>query len=300
MAIQKSSSSPVASPASASTIHRELSAPSEADTANGTSLTVEWGPITAELMHNYITSTCISLSSNPIMQTFMQINIPRIGFANPHVLHMVLGISALHMARFNPNRDSYYLDHANRHYQAGLWIATSLLQNLNEENCHGLYLFSSQCTLFTLARGPTPGDFLLFSDNGLAEWMTLFRGAHPVLESYGDIIRNGPLAPMIQDGIQSLTRARVDMPASETDQLTILRSMVESHPSSSEELRTLNAALDELAVLFSSRYSIEGRKAQVETRSIGIWLYRVSGTFTTLLQQQHPVALTILHTPVFP
>ncbi|KAF2800355.1 hypothetical protein K505DRAFT_228934 [Melanomma pulvis-pyrius CBS 109.77] len=290
---QQSPNSSTNSPASTATIRRENSAPSEAHAVEENNYSVEWGPITAELMHNYTTTTCISISDNPIMQTFMQTNIPRIGFANEHVLHMILGLSALHLARFNPNRERFYLDHANRHYQAGLRVATSLLSSLNEENCHSLYLFSNLCTSFTLARGPVPGDFLLFSDNGPAEWMALFRGAHPVFDSYGEAIKNGPLAPMINDGIQAISRTQQPLPPEEMEQLTYLRGMIEATSASPEEACILNDNMDQLVRLFSSRYIGEGRKAQAQFRSIGIWLYRCSNDFTTLLRQHNPVALTI-------
>jgi hypothetical protein len=244
-------------------------------------------------MHNYTTTTCISLSKNSTIQTFMQVNIPQIGFSNPHVLHMVLGLSALHLARYNPTREQFYLDHANRHYAAGLRIATSLLPHLDAQNCHSLYLFSSLCTSFTLARGPVPGDYLLFSDNGPAEWMTLFRGSHPMMDTYGEVILNGPLAAMIKAGIEEVTSPQNDLPPEETEQLARLRGMIHATPASPEDSRTLNATVDELVRLFASRYVGEGRKAQVELRSIGIWLYRCSLSFSALLIQRNPVALTI-------
>jgi hypothetical protein len=244
-------------------------------------------------MHNYTTTTCISLSKNSTLQTFMQVTIPQIGFGNPHVLHMVLGLSAIHLARFNAARERFYLDHANRHYAAGLRIATSLLPHLNEENCHGLYLFANLCTSFTLARGPVPGDYLLFSDNGPAEWMSLFRGSHPVMDTYGEVIINGPLAAMIKGGIEEVTSPRKDLPPEEMEQLANLRGMIEPNSASPEDSCTLNATMDELVQLFASRYLGEGRKAQVEVRSVGIWLYRCSLSFTSLLLQRNPVALTI-------
>ena len=223
----------------------------------------------------------------------MQVNIPQIGFANPHVLHMILGLSALHLAHFNPTRERFYLDHANRHYSAGLRITTSLLPYLNEENCHSLFLFANLCTSFTLARGPVPGDYLLFSDNGPAEWMALFRGSHPVMDNYSEVIINGPLAAMIQDGIEEATNPRKDLPPEEMEQLARLRGMIVYTSASPEDSRTLNAIMDELVQLFASRYVGEGRKAQVELRSIGIWLYRCPLSFTALLLRRNPVALII-------
>ncbi|KAF2714821.1 hypothetical protein K504DRAFT_395531 [Pleomassaria siparia CBS 279.74] len=288
---QPSSQSTAHLPGSSSTIRWEGCTPSEVPTISQN--TFPWGPMTAELMHNYVTTTCATFSDNPILEIFMRVNVPRIGFANVHVLHMILGLSALHLAKFNPTQEQSYMDQADRHYQAGLQTACLLLPKLNEENCHSLYLFSNLCTSFALARGPVPGDFLLFSDNGPAEWKTLVRGSQPVFDSFGDLIMNGPVAPMIKSGVQGALLSIVPLPEVENEQLARLRELIETTSTSPDESQVLNKGLDELFRLYSSRHVTEGRKTQAQLRSIGIWLYRASNDFTGLLQKRHPAALVL-------
>lgn len=160
----------------------------------------EWDPTAVELMHNYSTSTCFTFSDDPVLQNFYQLDIPKIGFSHEHVLHLLLSLSALHLARFRPSTRSLCLEHADRHYQAGLRITTALLQNITQGNCHSIFLFTSMCNSYTLAKGPVPGNFLLFDDAGQAEWMSLFRGIKPVMELHGEDIQRGVLSPMIKVG----------------------------------------------------------------------------------------------------
>jgi hypothetical protein len=53
-------------------------------------------------MHNYCTATCYTLSEESTLQTFHQIDIPKLGFSHEHVLHAILGLSAMHLAHFRP------------------------------------------------------------------------------------------------------------------------------------------------------------------------------------------------------
>ena len=244
-------------------------------------------------MHNYTTATCFSLSDNPTLQTFMQVNVPKMGFEHKHILHLILSLSALHLARFKPDQKQLYLEHADRHYQAGLRIATALLQNPLPKSDPSVYLFASMCNAFVLAKGPKDGDFLLFSNDGPAEWISLLRGAKALFSFEDESIHRGELAPMIQSGIQAASQRRTTLPPSEMDTLARLHDLVDATSSGPEEVNVLNTAVDNLWTLFSSKFDGSGRKMQAQFQDIGVWLYRCSDEFTALLQQHHPAALVI-------
>jgi hypothetical protein len=243
-------------------------------------------------MHNYTTATCYTLSEDPALQTFHQIDIPKMGFEHKPVLHVILGLSAMHLAHFRPNQREFYLEHAEKHYQAGFQIASRLLRAVNRDNCHSLFVFASMCNSFILAKGPQPGNFLLFDDKGPAEWITLFRGVKPVLELYGPDIQSGILAPMIQANIPNGPPHKSILPPSESDQLDHLRDMIEK-TSSSDDSQTLLEALGNLESLFRSKMGSDGQKKSLQFRNLGAWLYRCSEEFTSLLQKHHPAALAI-------
>lgn len=253
----------------------------------------EWGPITAELMHHWTVSTSQTFSDDPVLQTFMQVNAARVAFANEHVLHMILAISALHLTRLKPNQKQMYSEHAERHYEAGLRTVIPLLPKLNEENCHSIFLFASLCNSHSLARGPKPGDFLLFGENGPAEWSILFKGMLPVVMSHASTLMDGPLAPMMRSGAAATHHTPVSLPIRENEQFSRLHELVQSTAESTEQLCILEAAMDHLRSLYSTRYTLDGRKCKTSLQHVGIWLWRCIDGLTVLCQDRHPAALVI-------
>jgi hypothetical protein len=199
----------------------------------------------------------------------------------------------MHLSRFRPNRKSFYLEHAERHSQAGFRIASRLLPNVNRENCHSLFLFASLCSYFTIIKGPCSGDFLLFNDNGEAEWISLCRGIKTVLALHFEDIENGILSPMIRAGISVARRTHDSLSSMELDQLANLRIKIDESSASSEDAQILNAAVDNLQTLFSARSGGEGRKLSLQFQNIGVWLYGCTDEFTTLLERRQPAALAI-------
>jgi hypothetical protein len=218
--------------------------------------------------------------------------VPEIGFSHPFVLQGVLALSALHIARFNSSLASFYYAEADRRYNQSLRTATSLLSQIDSENCHAVYLFASFCCIYTLARGPKPGDFMLFGDNGIAEWLTLFRGPRPIISLHLETLRSGVLAPMFKIGIDSSVNQSVDTP--EIEQMVEIRDLISSTAKDPVSSRALLDALEALSPLFSTRYNSDGGKRHVHINSLGPWLYRVSDEFVTLLQEHHPAALAIM------
>jgi Fungal Zn(2)-Cys(6) binuclear cluster domain/Fungal specific transcription factor domain len=142
-----------------------------------------------ELLHNYETLTSHTLSGIPQMQTFMRVDVPRIGFAHPFMLHSLLAICALHLAHFKKDVRDFYTSQAEKHYEIALGTATTLLPNINRENCAALYMFAAFCATYTMAIGPKKGDFLLFSDNGIAEWRVLFKGVRAIIDANEWLLR---------------------------------------------------------------------------------------------------------------
>jgi hypothetical protein len=243
-------------------------------------------------MHYYTTVTCFSLSDDTGLHTFYQVVVPKVGFAYKHVLHLLLSLSAMQLSRREPERQGFYLEHAERHSHAGFRIASRLLPKINHENCHSLFLFASLSCYFAILKGPRPGNFLLFDHDRPAEWLRLFCGIRTVLELHGEDIQNGILSPMIEAGKAKALKGNAMLTPMESEPLSRLRVMIDQYSHSPEDSQVLNCALDELYLLFSSRIDGEGRQVSLQLQSLGIWLFRTDG-FTPLLHNRHPAALAI-------
>lgn len=61
-------------------------------------------------------------------------------------------------------------------------------------NCHAVYTAATFACINYFARGPRPGDFLLFSQLGPPHWLPLLRGVRTITEIAGtERIAAGPL-----------------------------------------------------------------------------------------------------------
>lgn len=239
-----------------------------------------------ELLHNYQTLTCNTLSALPEMQTFMRIDVPRLGFKHPFVLHCVLALSALHLAHFKKGSRDFYIAQAEQHYSVALRAATALLPNINVDNCPALYMFASFCSWYTMATGPKKGDFLLFSDSGIAEWRVLFKGVRAIIEANEWLLHGSDLAPMFEVAIRQI----MTMP-SNNSHLQDLRDHIVSTASQDPHLDKYLSTLEDLQKAFPMEGASSGSAASQRAFT---WLYRVEDEFVECLQQREPIALVIV------
>jgi hypothetical protein len=111
-----------------------------------------------------------------------------------------LAISALHLARFKPEKRDFYLSQAVHHQEIGLRTATSIIPNITEENCSAVYIFSVFTFYSALAKPRQPGDFLIVGENGVADWLFLVKGTSYIMESSYSSLQAGPFGPLFKAG----------------------------------------------------------------------------------------------------
>jgi hypothetical protein len=153
-----------------------------------------------QLMHNYNTSTCHTLSANATVKEVWRLEIPKLAFRWEFVMRALLAISALHLAHFRQDKRDYYNAYALFQHNLGLREVRSLLLNINHESCSALFIFSTLHIPLALGRPRDPGDFLLFTNDGAAELVILIRGVRAVIDSSGSSLKSGPLGPIFRIG----------------------------------------------------------------------------------------------------
>ena len=157
-----------------------------------------------ELLHNFCTSTCYTLHSDPTLKTLWRLNVPRLGFKYDFVMHGILSLSALHLASTRPEQREWYISHAMLQNQAALGLVTSIPLNITDENCSAIYLFSILTFILKLASPRKPGDLLVIGESGLQEWLILFRGMQAIIQASHEPLQSGVLGPMFSVGARRL------------------------------------------------------------------------------------------------
>jgi hypothetical protein len=243
-----------------------------------------------ELLHNWTTSAAYTVSNITQLQTFFRVNIPSFAFQHPYVLHGVLALSALHLAHFKRGESqSMYRREAEHHYEIGLRTATSLLPTINDGTAPSLYLFGTFCNIMTLGLGPKPGDFLLFGEAGLSEWLVIFRGVKSILDVHMDLLLRSELAPLFRISQHHLT-----LQATSDEHLRELRELISTTAAEDPDLPIYLKSLHDLGLSFPAS-TVSGIRATVPSPQIVfVWLYRLQDEFVGCLHQRRPIPLVIL------
>lgn len=264
------------------------------------SSSIEGGAFTVvdlELLHHYTTSACLTFSTDPMVRNFWRVNVPQIGFTTPYILQGLLSISALHLAKFRPDRKEFYISEALLRHNAASRTVSQLIVNISAGNCVELFLFSTITNYFALAKPREPDSFLLARHGGLPDWLMLFRGVRAVMEAQTDVIRHSPVGPMFEAG---LTMHEYWISHSyENEALRALETSIRKTVSDeSENLDALMNAMDALKRSYAVVYEGRQMKSQGDdndkVRGIFIWLFKVSDAYITLVSQGNSEALCIL------
>jgi hypothetical protein len=248
-----------------------------------------------QLFHHYVTSTASTVTDGHDRNHIWDIHVPQWGFSFPSILHLILALSALHLAHKQPAMRANYLKQADDHFTFGIRSVTTVLSSLNEENCQYIYISAVLICLVYFGHGPRAGEFLVFSEAGQAEWLVLMRGVRSILESRREDIFSGVLTPDALEGEASL--------GEESE----LAAELERHKGRIRDVQGLicaetndpgmyDSALDALIQTFDDVYRMRAAgKHGVNLMHLVIgWIYRLEEGFVGWLEARDPFALAIL------
>lgn len=245
-----------------------------------------------ELLHNFTTSTCYTLSSKPDLKSLWQIVIPQLAFSQDFLMRGLLAVSALHLAHFAPQeKRGRYAAQAAMQQDRALTAVRSAMSNVTRENCDALFVFSTSVIIFTFAQPRVP-DTLLFigsQDQGMAEWLLLIRGVHTIIRSARDWIAAGPVSPMLKSGGDRSSSEYLEPP--ESDRLMDLSQLIKETTVDEAELEAYEDAIRKLRKCFSAVCASDTRICHLAPAFS--WPIRISDEYMGLLRKHTPEALAI-------
>jgi hypothetical protein len=207
----------------------------------------------------------------------------------------ILALSALHLARYKPEKKELYISQAMLQHQIGLRQATAVLTELNEENCTAVCIFSTLTIFVTIATPRKAEDFLLVGENGVADWLALVKGTSFIVGTTEDTLFKGSLGPMFSAGRRrtQLRDKYIAEVQKEDNPLTELRDFVEKTTFDSQDAVIYLDAIDQLRKSFIS-FSEQGQRVPgFESADVFIWVFEVDDRYLKLLREQTQEALCI-------
>ena len=244
-----------------------------------------------EMLHHYTTSTALTLSTDLVMRNFWRLSIPKIGFSTPFVLHSVMSLAALHLARFKLAQEVYYVNLALTYHNKASETMRSVA-DVTAENYAALFSFSMTTTHFAFARPRTTNSLLLVDDGVIPDWLSLFRGVRNLQEMRSEQ-KNPLFAILLQSGMRMniLWEAQSDTNTPALNELLNRFSTHVRHPNKLEALRKTLLSLQKTYAFFMSD---EARSEEEKRQAIFIWLYKMPDTYVDLLRQNDPECLCLL------
>jgi hypothetical protein len=246
-----------------------------------------------ELLHNWSTSTCHTLSADSIVRTIWAVNVPQIGFKCEYVLRGILALSAQHLAHCSPSETQHeiYSSHGLLHHQTALGMASSALASVNDKNCEALYIFSVLATMYTLAAVRKPNHLLVRSDNGITDWLFFFRGIRSIFEHSYESLLSSNIGPLFKAGSRRLDlQHRNPINSEHIDEFQNLRHLIRI--TVPDQLK-MTIYLEVIGNLEDSISHLLSDVRGYEPGDAFTWLYRASDEYLNLLREQAQEAVSL-------
>jgi hypothetical protein len=250
------------------------------------------------LLNHFITRTneCTDLTASKNARDPLHDQALLLSFAYPCILDLILEFSALELAYQQSSKQEHYHVLAERHSTQGLKGATALLSQFNESYYHAAYTAATFACINYFARGPQPGEYLLFSASGPSQWLPLLRGIRTIIDLVGiEKIAEGPTGKLPQS-----TTTKAEQPAvvmlkcpnlDWTGHFEHLHAFVASCAHSAVDTH----ALSKLQWCYEATYGRDGLfKGEANHQNVFTWPYQLGEDFVYHMQTLQPVALIIV------
>ncbi|CEN62754.1 hypothetical protein ASPCAL09384 [Aspergillus calidoustus] len=258
--------------------------------------------------------TCADLGAD---QSEWQTQMTRWGFQHHYVLRLLLAFAGFHLAQ-NPaqiqqiiGQDVDYAAEAEKHYDIAVREAAAAVSQIT--GCNGQVVYMGACFIFTcsLARGPQPGEYLGFRDDGGTGCLSLLMGVRSIREICSTVLslqvdvhtsenHAAQDHTMESDSLPAPPQPRppsqTDPPATVTEHLDQLSLLVDStYPPHQSIHLEYTRLLDDLKQTYSAVHpppDLPGERVAKFPFVFG-WLYRLPDSVLHDLQRRHPLALTV-------
>lgn len=239
-----------------------------------------------ELLHNFMQHVTPTLTEVPHLGELWRGPVMREALKHPFLMHGILALSALHMVLTGAHRagEIIYRDVAMRQEMA-MNIYRSELNNITEDNCHALFLFSSIVSLnaFAFPRLPGPMKDPDTVMKELIDILVFIKSITILLDSTNTWLRRGPVAALLRLDVMEKCVPLTDDQNRMIDDLNHRNEHSNDAPSVKS---TNSAAIKAVETAFTLQWDTTSRPF--------LWPCFIGDDFHALLRQRHPMSLCIL------
>lgn len=234
-------------------------------------------------------ATYHTLSRGEGTDALWRVAVPEEGLSHSFLMHGILALSALHLARTGPepSRRAAYLNRAVAHQNQALALFRELLSDVNEGNAKAMFAYASIVVVYTFGFPHTPDvqDPWICIDD-LYQVLILTRGVQQVIRSSSEFLRHSTFALILQ-----VEETRAPLPE---DADTAIRQLHEANQicyarDETHEMEVYAATIENIAEMLSWVHG-----GTTTTVIAGRWAIKLPSQFLDLLREREPLALVML------
>lgn len=244
-----------------------------------------------ELMHHYATTTYQTLPRSDEAENIWQVELPKMAFKHPFLMHQILAILGCHLAYQQPHDRPKYSLQALCHQSDALLGLRIALTEITAENCHALFATSSLLLISAFAslsvHEQTDGHHQPNVDD-ILDIFLLIRGMQEILTASEPTLQGGPFGYLFLLSRNPTSTPLLEMVLNYLDQLTVQLF------SSDVELSVRTLANCEISRLSTCIRNAIATAINPEYRVTTTWPTYLAEEFLTLILGRHPVALAVL------
>lgn len=239
-------------------------------------------------MMQWCNATYDTLSRGEGTDALWRIAVPEEGLSHPFLMHGILALSALHLARTapEPSRHAAYLNRAVAHQNQALALFRELLSDVNEGNAKAMFAYANIVIAYTSGFPHTPDvqDPWTCIDD-LYQVLVLTCGVQQVIKSSSEFLNHSTFASILQ-----VDETRAPLPE---DAATAIQHLHEANQicharDETHETETYTVTIENIAEMLSWVYGA------TTTVIAGRWAIKLPSRFLDLLREREPLALVIL------
>ncbi|KUJ18497.1 uncharacterized protein LY89DRAFT_780563 [Mollisia scopiformis] len=246
-----------------------------------------------ELLNHYTTHGSLDFGQTSNTKMW-QVVIPQMALAHDFLMHGVLAISALHLAKRQPPRRVELVQSAMRSENLALPAFRKSLATQNSRDTHAVFAFAGFVVPYMLAISGSYGiqDWIPTLDGTHPHWFYSLRGVIALLGKTWGELAQGPFSVWLARSIppEDYSINPDDVHFAKVHE--ILESTASSSVADEKELESCRKALDELRRTAALPYA--PCKTVNKVSAAWIWPGTISQHYMELLNRRKPEALVVL------
>ena len=156
------------------------------------------------LIHHWTLQAYRGFGNTAEEEIFWQTQLPSLGYVHPFLMHILLAVSSLHLARLSPDDHKHFMAVAARHQSTALPAYRQELEdlesNVDEQKGRAMVSFASLTAVYALLCPPVTDAGMSTAVSAitqLSDSFLLLRGAREVLAIVGDCVEGCTMSSQV-------------------------------------------------------------------------------------------------------